>query len=125
MVAGFNLRFTVWRMGTVLGDDVIGGAIATGTPLYLNVYGRLEGLQPTQVFLEQGLEVDRIYACLLRPGTLDIREHDQLEVVWPPEHPSYEDRFRVVGIRDSSLHPRDGRRSTELRMAKIERSRAS
>ena len=124
MTAGLNTRFTIWRMGTVAGDDSVGGAIPTGTPTYTNVRGRIEGRPTTQVFLEQGLETDHLWNVIVRPATMDIRERDELEVTAPPTHFNLGDRFRIRGVLRGSMHPRDGRNTLNLDVSKIERSRS-
>lgn len=124
MTTGLNLKISVWRMGTVGPDDAVGGAISTGTVVYESVEGRLSQASPSQIMLEQGLEVDTIWTCRVRPPNLDIRERDEIEITWPPLHPHLNDRFRIRGVRRTSMHPRDGRGFIDLTLSRIERSRS-
>lgn len=123
MTAGLNLRVSIWRMTTTGADDVVGGAIVTGTVVHENVEGRLSQARPSQIVLEQGLEVDTIWTCRIRPANLIIHERDEVEVTWPPLHPHLNDRFRIRGVRRTSMHPRDGRGFIDLTLSRIERSR--
>lgn len=125
MTAGLNMRFTIWRMATVAGDDVVGGAIPTGTAVYTEVRGRMEGRPTSQVFLEQGLETDHLSRILVRPASMDIRERDEIEVTFPPGHFNIDERFRIVGVKRGALHPRDGRGALNLDVSQIVRSRAT
>lgn len=123
MTAGFNIELTVWQMTTVPGDDEVGGAIVTGTPLYVGMKGRMEESRPSQIVLEQGLEVDQIWTCVVRPSTVNVRERDEVEITFPPEHQYLGLRFRVRGVQRASLHPRDTRGFLSLSLSRIEESR--
>lgn len=124
MTAGLNIELTVWRMLTVLGDDEVGGAISTGTITYTNLRARMAEHRPSQIVLEQGLETDTIWTCVVRPPTIDIRERDEVEVTFPPEHQYLGDHFRVRGVQRTGLHPRDGRGFLSLTLSRIEESRS-
>ena len=124
MTTGFNIELTVWRMSTVIGDDEVGGAMVTGTQLYVGMKGRMEENRPSQIVLEQGLEVDQIWTCVVRPPTVDIRERDEVEVTFPPEHLYLGLHFRVRGVQRASLHPRDTRGFLSLTLSRIEESRS-
>ena len=106
--AGLNMSFSIWRMDTGT-DDYVGGASVTGTVVYQNIRGRMQGFVPRQVFESQGLETSRTYTFLLVPATLDVRERDELEVTAPFDHRFFGDRFRVMGAMPADFNPRDPR----------------
>lgn len=103
MTAGMNLRLRVWRM-EMDADDAVGGAMVTGTPNYDWVGARMEMARPDLLLLQQGLETEKIYTVLVHPANLDIRERDEVEVVFPPHHPFLHERFRVRGVQYPSTH---------------------
>lgn len=114
MTAGFNIRVSIWRMSVMVPDDVVGGARVTGTLAYELVRARMEEIPPTAAYLEQGIETDQLWNIAVGPGTLDIRETDQVEVTFPPDHSFLNERFRIRGIRRGSLRSRDSRSHMEL-----------
>ena len=120
---GLNLRITIWRILNEP-DDEVGGAIITGTPIYGNIRARMAETRPTQVMLEQGLAVDRIWTAIVVPGTLQIYERDELEITSPINHLFLNQRFRILGVRHDSIHPSDLRGHIELHLSRIERARA-
>jgi hypothetical protein len=103
-------------------DDVVGGAMITGTMTYPNIPARLTLRRPSQILLEQGLEVDKVGDVLIQGHSLTIYERDEIEVVWPLTHDYYGDRFRVLGVQ------RSGRRALygplNLTVSRIVRSRS-
>lgn len=117
MPAGLNLRARVWRMSELV-DDVIGGAVLTGTVLYESIYARIQPLKSTEAQVIQGLEWDRILRCEVYPNTLDIRENDELEVIWPPQHYYLNTRFKVWKVQRDGLHPLDRRNIMELTLVR-------
>lgn len=123
MPAGLNLRLRVWRM-TELTDDSIGGAVITGTVLYESIYGRIQPLKSTEAQVIQGLEWDRILRCEVYPNTLDIRENDEVEVIWPPQHAFLNIRFKVWKEQRDGLHPMDRRNIMELTLVRHQFSRS-
>lgn len=102
MTAGMNLRFNIWRIEND-DDDSVGGAVITGTILYYNVYGTMSPAKEEQLLLQQGLETYMSYMAMIVPGTLDIRERDEVQVTFPPTHEFYGDRFRVISSRKPSF----------------------
>lgn len=125
MVAGLNIHFRVWRIdyGT---DDAVGGAMVTGSISYEHLIGRLQANPPSQLLLQQGLETVRTFNLMVRPGTLDIDERDEVEVVYPTpdDHPYYHKRFRVRGVQDTNFHPRDERGYLLLSLTRSEEAHA-
>lgn len=117
MPAGLNLRLRFWRM-TSLSDDSIGGALLTGTVLYESVYGRVQPLKPNDAQVIQGLEWDRILRCEIYPNTLDVRENDEAEVIWPPQHYYVNTRFKVWKVQRDGLHPMDRRNIIEITLVR-------
>lgn len=108
MRAGNNLHVDVIRY-TYPEDDEVGGAVPSGTVVYPNVEGRIQAATPIPAFAMQGQETSKIMTAELYPGTLDVQEYDQIEVVSPPNHPYYGWRFRVDTVQRSNYHPGDPR----------------
>lgn len=106
--AGMNIRFDIFRMNWA-DDDSVGGAVITGTCQYADVPGRLKAEEPMQLLLQQGLETPRTFTATLFPGTLDIRERDELWISEPHDHIYYHQYFRIVGVRYSDFTYRDPR----------------
>lgn len=101
MTAGLNIRIDVWRM-TVNEDDVVGGAVVTGTVAYQGLAARLTMRRPSQLLLEQALETEKIADLLVQGRNVTIFERDEIQIVWPLTHAFYNDRFRVLGVQPSS-----------------------
>jgi hypothetical protein len=125
-MAGDNVRFSVWRMSTLSGtDDVVGGAVITGSIVYDQVQGRMQAQPSQQLLLQQGLETERTFSARVIPGTLTIYERDELEVVEPFDHPYHGLRFRVIGSRYSDFNPRDPRNYILLDLVRDVRAHAN
>lgn len=108
MTAGLNTLFSLWRM-EAQDDDYVGGASISGTVVYQNIPGRMQGFMPQQVYNAQGLETERTFTIVIAPGTRDIRERDELELTAPYDHFYFGDRFRVIGVLPSDFDTRDPR----------------
>lgn len=121
MTAGSNCRVDIYRIGWGT-DDLVGGAVTTGTLQYQNVYCRFQANPEEQLILQQGLETVRTYSAVIIPGTLDIRERDEVEVAQPTDHQYYGDRFRVVGMRFADFPPRDPRNYIMLQLTRSVRA---
>jgi len=106
------------------GDDVVGGALITGTPLHIRIRGRIESLRPTQLLLEQGLEYQRLWSVALRPASLDVRERDELEITHPTTHLFFGERFRIMAIEHSGMHPKDSRDFLKLTVRHVDFARS-
>lgn len=119
MTQGLNLRATLWRMNTTT-DDQVGGAQITGTPVYSNLPVAIASRRPTQMSLEQGLEVEAIYDLTARQCNVTIYERDEVEVTCPSDHPYYNLRFRVLGVQPPKKH-RQG--AQHLTLSRIRQSR--
>lgn len=101
--AGYNARVNIIRINYAA-DDIVGGAVVTGTVAHEHVMARVEANAQEQLLMQQpGLETVRTFNALIIPGTLDVRERDELEVVAPTHHPYYAVRFRIVGVQFSSM----------------------
>lgn len=107
-MAGYNLIFDVERIN-YSPDDIVGGAVTTGTVLHQGVFGRLQGNPPEAILLMQGIETPRTFRMTVRPGNLDIRERDYVRVTFPPNHPYYNQNLRIVGVTFSNFVPDDPR----------------
>lgn len=107
-ISGMNVGFRVWRYLTPT-DDYAGGAQTSGTVLYDSISGRFEEQPTTQQFLEQGLETVQVFKATAIPGTLSIRDRDELELIKPTDHWEYGNFFRVVGSPHANHNPRDPR----------------
>ena len=124
MVAGLNSRARIYRFNADP-DYIGGGAVLSGTVQFGNVLARLEANPIEQLLLQQGLETVRTYNALVQPGTLDIRERDELEIVEPFDHRYYGVRLRIVGIQASSQNTRDRRNYMRLTLVRSVRAHAS
>jgi hypothetical protein len=106
-------------------DDIVGGARVSGTVAYTDIRARIEANPENQLLLQQGLETVRTFNALIVPGTLDIRERDELEVTAPSYHPYYAARFRIVGIQYSSMDGSNPNNYARLSMIRSVRSHAA
>ncbi|MBC8552428.1 MAG: hypothetical protein H8D23_22600 [Candidatus Brocadiales bacterium] len=111
MSAGLNIAIDIWRMTTT--DDDVGGAVVTGTVVHSHVPARMQphrdDLGDRQSFMLQGLQVDKLFTVTAQPGTLEVFERDEIEVVAPVGHPYYQDRFRIIEMDWSDINPGDHR----------------
>lgn len=121
MVAGQNIRSTIWRI-TEGQDDYVGGATITGTVVYENVLTRFESEPEDQIFVAQGLETLRTYKATIVPGTLDIKERDELEITHPFDHPYYGKIFRITSMQYSTHNRRDPRNYILLQLVRSVRA---
>ena len=121
MTAGMNCKVRLWRMEN-LDDDIVGGAVVSGTAAYSNIRARIEANPDEQLLLQQGLETTRTFNALVVPGTLDIRERDELEVIAPSNHIYYSTRFRIMGVQYSSMDTSNPNNYARLSMIRSVRS---
>lgn len=103
MSAGVNLRINVWRMSAST-DDYAGGAVLTGTVLHYGLLARMQADPDEMLLLQQGAETERTFRINVWPGNLDIKERDEVEIVFPPNYPYINDRFRIVSVRYSDFN---------------------
>jgi len=103
-MAGLRERANIWRIHFPT-DDIVGGAVSSGTLQYANVMTLLDHKLPSQILLQQGLETLKTFTATIVPGTLDIRERDEYEPVFPYNHPYINVRFRITGVAKSSNMP--------------------
>jgi hypothetical protein len=108
MPAGMNMVVRIWRYSFVT-DDEVGGSVPTGTVLYDAVPARKITRMPDMVFLEQGLETEKISQYMLWPMTLTIKERDEIQIVAPSNHHDYNKHFKIIGIADNGFSPSDAR----------------
>jgi hypothetical protein len=94
----------------------------TGTVLHSNVHARIEANPEDQLLLQQGLETIRTFNALIAPGTLDVRERDELEIYRPVYHQYYGVRFRIVGVQYSSMDKYNPNNYMRLSMIRSVRS---
>jgi len=105
---GNNLRARIWRW-IYINDDSVGGAEPSGTIVYESVEARSQDASPIAAFAIQGVETNKIHQAYVYPGTLDIREYDQFEVVSPPNHPYFGLKMRIDTVQKPNFHPADPR----------------
>ena len=119
LVVVFDLIRITWI------DDVGGGGVETGTVLARSLRGHINILNPSQLSLEQGLEVPVLADVILRgcPPQVVIRESDQLLVVAPAYHPLFDQRWDVMGVTNPPMHPANRRGFRSFRVRRIERTR--
>ena len=85
MVAGLHMKVDVIRISN-LTDDAGGGAVTTGTVVHNDLASVLTARRPSQIMLEQGLEVEAIYDFTTRAQGVTLFERDEIEVTWPNTH---------------------------------------
>lgn len=122
MTAGLNSLIQVWRINYD-DDNVIGGAVVTGTPIN-TYYARIQAMPESQLLLQQGLETERTFTATIVPGSADIRERDEIEVIDPYDNVYHGARFRVRGVSYSTHSTRDPRNYMLLTLSRVVRSRA-
>lgn len=108
MRAGNNLHAKFWRFSYPV-DDSVGGALPSGSVVVGYAEGRIQASSPIPAYAMQGVETSKIYMGEFYPGTLDIKEFDQCEVVSPPNHPLYGLKMRIDTVQRSNYHPADPR----------------
>lgn len=121
MTAGFNLKVDVWRL-SFPSDDIVGGAVVTGTVVYHNIKGRMTEEKSSPLLLEQGIETERIFNIDIRPASLIVYERDEIEIVFPLTHWHYRQRFRVIGVKHPSMHATDSRDFLTLTLRRRDRA---
>lgn len=121
MTAGTNLLININRF-SYQPDDAIGGAVLSGTVCYWNVAARLRPDRPTHAFQEQGLQTLKTFTAVVVPGTLEIQERDEIEVVFPRHSLYFGKRFRVIGVEASTMSTLDQRNYLVLRLSRDERA---
>jgi len=100
---GTNIRIDIWRM-TAGTDDYVGGASITGTVIYSSLPARMQGNPDDQFLAAQGLETLRTYTFTVGRGNLTIKERDEIKVMFPPDYPYINDRFRITSVRYSDFN---------------------
>jgi hypothetical protein len=122
---GLYCRANIWRMNNSDpdGDDVVGGAMISGTLVYESVQCAFQDSRATQALYEQGLEVPRLVDCVMIPETMDIRERDEVEVVSPYNHRFVNKRLRIIEVIRGITHPSSRHGHIELRLQRVERTR--
>jgi len=105
---GMNLLVRVWRISEP-SDDMIGGALSSGTLVYTGKRARMESQKPVEAIVQQGLETEKIFNMNIQPVSLIIREHDEIELISPVTHPYYGKRLQVVGVQNQSMSMSDPR----------------
>lgn len=102
MTAGLHLRISVIRK-VQASDDSVGGAVLTDTTILTNQPATIFAASPTQVSLEQGLEVNASYTLTTRQSNITqgstIRERDLIQVTSPSDSQYFNLQFRVIGIQ--------------------------
>ena len=125
MPAGMTSRVNIWRIDYD-SDDIVGVAMTTGSVAHSNVHARIEANEQEQLFMQQpGLETIRTFNAIIVPGSLDVRERDELEVTAPAHHPYYGVRFRIVGVQYSSMDRYNPNNYMRLSMTREVRSHAN
>lgn len=124
----FNTLFQIHTI-TQGNDDVVGGAVLTGTVSAFCVWGNLAENPPSMLLLQQGIEVKNTATILIRefansPDPRQVRERDEIEVVGPAGHEYIGRRFRVVSVVHMPTHPRDRRRIIKLIAERYDQGRS-
>ncbi len=128
--AEFNTRFALYQI-SFPADDSVGGAVPSGTANPFppkSLWGRIQENRPSQLLLQQGMEVKRTATILVRMlgaglSPLSIQERDQIAVVQPTNHPHYGQRWRIVAVEHGGGHPSQRHNLIRLSVERIERNR--
>lgn len=123
MTAGLNACMRVWRI-TNPTDDNVGGAMLSGTIAYDSIRCRPTPFAPSQLLVQQGIETHRVFGIITRPPNMVIYERDVIEITGPSYHPNFGDRFRVVQVQRTAIHPADRRGYMTLLCDRYDRSRS-
>lgn len=102
MTAGLNVFMRVWHL-TNDDDDVIGGAMITGTLIYENIPATITETAGSIVMAQQGYEVPSTFTVYAKMPQGVIQELDELELTYPVTHPLYHKRLRVIRIHLKSI----------------------
>ena len=125
MPAGMTCRGRIWKIDYG-DDDIVGGAMITGSVVYSNVPARIESNPEEQVLLQQGLQTLRTFnALIVIPGSPDVQERYEFEVTTPVHHPYYSVRFRITGIQYSSMDRYNPNNYIRLSMTRSVKSHAN
>lgn len=124
MPAGLNQVASVIRF-SYPSDDSAGGALPSGTVIYDMIDIRIEATKPTQVLLEQGLQVPTLYNVMMHEGNIEIKHNDQIHIVAPRYGFYYNKKFRVIGIQRDSNHPFQDRNQIKLIVRRWEESHSN
>lgn len=124
MPAGLNKICRLIRF-SYPSDDVVGGAVPSGTVVYENLTIRIKSEKPTQALLEQGLQTPTIFTGLLFAGNIEIEHNDQIEITAPRPDFFYGRKFRVIGVQRSSNHPAQDRNQIRVTMRRYEESHSN
>jgi len=101
MPAGYN-RICELISFSYPSDDSSGGAVPSGTVVYQNLSVRIEPAKPSQVLLEQGLQVPTLFNVMLFAGNIEVKHNDQIRFTAPVNDRYYNKKFRVIGVQNSS-----------------------
>jgi hypothetical protein len=107
MTAGLDRRCTIWRI-LEAPDDLVGGAMTTGSAVYTNVAIRIDEKPVEQILLQQGLEITKTFDAIVIPATMVIKERDEVEITYPVDDAMYGERFRIINVSRSpwvTRHP--------------------
>lgn len=124
MPAGLNQLCRLIRFNYP-SDDVVGGAVPSGTVVYDRLVIRIKSEKPTQALLEQGLQTPTIFSGLLFAGNIEIEHGDQIEITAPPVGFFYGKKFRVIGVQRSSNHPAQDRNQVRVTLRRYEESHSN
>lgn len=117
MTGGLIYTGRIWRFTYT--DDSQGGAVPTGTVIYLNVFARIVPQKPTLALLEQGLETPAIFSAMIAPGDkIALKNNDQFENTGPNISPYLGQKFVIVS--DPAASMLDGRKYWKVFMRKFE-----
>jgi hypothetical protein len=103
-------------------DDIVGGAVPSGTVLYQNLSCRIEPNMPTIQLLEQGLQVPTTFQILIHPGNIEANHNDQIRITAPVISRYYNKKYRIIGLTGSSNAPQNDRNLIKFILKRWEES---
>lgn len=121
MTTGLNVKIDIYRI-SYGSDDSSGGAQPSSALLHSNVPARISPRASSLLALEQGMETQRVFSLLIQGQGINIRERDEIRLVWPTDHTFYNQYFRVTTTQVSSRRSRYG--AKRFTLERIDRSRS-
>jgi hypothetical protein len=108
MAAGLVVKARIWREFN-LTDDVIGGAVRSGTIAYEDISCRVEQMKPNDRLIQEGYQIGKYAQVECVPSTLLIYENDEFEITYPAKHRYYGHKWRVDAVQYPNMFADESR----------------
>lgn len=126
MPAGINCSVNIIRH--IDADDDVGGSYPTGTVIHYSLQARISDDFPDYVdkldstYNGRGYESRKVFSGMIWGHNLKILEQDQIEIISPPNHDYFGNKFRIVQTSYGDRHPGIKQRYV---LVKLERNQIS